>query len=74
MILESGVASENFECTDCKTTHYNVQIGEEALVCGCGKTLVLVKHKDVSMYLWLGREGVRRKEQRAINDDPRNLC
>ncbi len=74
MILESGVASESFKCTDCKRTHHNVQIGEEALVCGCGRTLKIVKVFNSIMYLWLDREGVITKEQRAINDDPRNLC
>lgn len=73
MIFENGLRSDDMECPECKRMHYNVQVGEEALICGCGAVFEMHRSADGIAYYCKWSSIVRDEGERYINDDPRNL-
>lgn len=73
MILESGMISQDVKCS-CGTTHLNVQIGEEMLVCKCGSALGFKDTKQYFNYFWVEKDEARKSAEQVINGDVRNLC
>jgi hypothetical protein len=73
MILESGITSVDVTCS-CGTAHFNVQIGEEMLVCKCGSALGFQDDEQYFNYFWVEKEEARKSAQQIVNGDARNLC
>ncbi len=73
MILDAGVENVDFVC-ECGKCHFEVSIGEEAVICSCGNLLTFQKEKDHFAYFWMGKGKCSQLLGLAINQDTRNLC
>lgn len=75
MIFTSGLVSQDVVCPTCKAVHFNVQFGEEAVVCRCGGVLTtkVVNSKEVHA-IWISQVDAAEWVGRGIHDDKRNLC
>ncbi len=74
MLFNLGIGNVWMECDGCGKIHYQVSVGEETLVCGCGAVIIFREGEKCYEYFCVPKDVAGTAYEMALNDDQRNLC